>query len=142
MVSQLSVDELVDLLKRETVISEEGISFIVKNEIDGQALLLPETVEHLEELGVGDRAKLRAFISKCWTPAAKNDVNPLSEQPVSNLEKELFFFLLLEGAIRLSNFYLGLWSLNGHVRTCACLAIMAVNTITVLFMNAIILVNA
>ena len=29
-----------------------------------------------------------------------------------------------------------------HVRTCACLAIIAMNTITVLFMNAIILVNA
>ena len=88
MVSQLSVGKLVGLLKRETVISEEGISFIVKNEIDGQALLLLETGEHLEELGVSDRVRLRAFISKCWTPAAKTDVpNPLSEQSVSNLEQ-------------------------------------------------------
>ena len=101
MVSQLGVDELVDLLKRETVISEEGISFIVKNEIDGQALLLLETVEHLEELGVGDRVRLRAFISKCWTPAAQTDVpNPLSEQLVSNLEKEFYFSVARRGKKR------------------------------------------
>ena len=99
MVSQLSVDELVGLLRRETAISEEGISFIVKNEIDGQALLLLETVEHLEELGVGDRAKLLDFISKCWTPAAQTDVpNLLSEQSVSNLEKYFYFSVARRGS--------------------------------------------
>ena len=77
---QLSAAEVANLLKREKIISEKGISLIVKNEIDGEELLLLETDVHLKEIGlkaVGDRLKLRAFISKhrtkSVTPAAQTD---------------------------------------------------------------------
>ena len=72
--SQLSVAEVADLLKREKILNEKGIRLIVENEIDG------ETDEHLKEIGlrgIGDRLKLRAFISKhrtkSVTPAAQTD---------------------------------------------------------------------
>ena len=94
--SQLSVAEVADLLKREKILNEKGIRLIVENEIDGQALLVCETDEHLKEIGlrgIGDRLKLRAFISKhrtkSVTPAAQTDaLDPHSEQSVSNLEPD------------------------------------------------------
>ena len=79
--SQLSAVEVADLLIREKILSEKGISFIVENEIDGGALLLLETDEDFKEIGlrrIGDRLKLRAFISKhrtksVVTPAEQSD---------------------------------------------------------------------
>ena len=93
MVSQLSAAEVADLLRREKIISEKGISLIVDNEIDGQTLLLLKTDEDLKEIGiraVGDKLRVLAFISKhrtkSVTPAAQTDhvsSNILSEQQVS-----------------------------------------------------------
>ena len=96
--SQLSVDEVVTLLRSEKIISEKGITLIVENEINGKALLLLDTEDRLKEIGLkalGDRVNLRDFITKHRTksvtpgpvPAALTDPDhPLSEQSVSNLE--------------------------------------------------------
>ena len=93
--SQVSAAEVADILKREKIISEKGISLIVENEIDGEALLLLESVEDFKEIGIekiGDRVKFRNFISKhrtkSVTPAVKTDDfrDPHSVQSVSNLK--------------------------------------------------------
>ena len=87
MVSQLSPTEVAALLQKENIISDEGIRLIVKNKIDGQALLLLET-EHFKEIGIealGDRIKLGNFISKhrtTGTAAAQACVSDL--RSVSN----------------------------------------------------------
>ena len=88
---QLSAAEVADLLKREKIISEKGISLVMmKNEIDGEALLLLETDVHLKEIGlkaVGDRMKLRAFISKHRTKSVTPAVQTDALYPFSHSEQ-------------------------------------------------------
>ena len=77
MVSQLSAIEVADLLRKENSISERGISLIVENEIDGQALalLLLEKDEDLKAIGlaIGDRQRLGEFILKHRTKSVTPD---------------------------------------------------------------------
>ena len=96
--SQVSAAEVADILKREKIISEKGISLILENEIDGEALLAPVKRDEALQRNwntrtVGDKVKFRDFISKhrtkSVTPAAQTDaLDPHSEQSVSNLEPD------------------------------------------------------
>ena len=65
MVSQLSVDEVADLLKKGNF-PENVTKLFVANEIDGKAFLLLKNDEHLKYIGIAldDRSQLLDFISR------------------------------------------------------------------------------
>ena len=79
MVSQLSVDEVADLLKNEGF-KENVVKFFVKHEIDGEALLLLEK-DHLNRIGsvkLGDILKFEKFISRLRESSTTEDAPALT----------------------------------------------------------------
>ena len=80
MVSQLSVDEVADLLKNEGF-KENVVKLFVENEIDGEALLLLEKEEHLNRIGLvklGDIVKFVKFISRLRESSTTEDAPALT----------------------------------------------------------------
>ena len=80
MVSQLSVDEVADLLKNEGF-KENVVKLFVENEVDGEALLLLEKREHLNRIGLvklGDIVKFEMFISRLRESSTTEDAPALT----------------------------------------------------------------
>ena len=80
MVSQLSVDEVEDLLKNEGF-KENVVKLFVENEIDGEALLLLEKKEDLNQIGLvklGNILKFQKFISRLRESSTTEDAPALT----------------------------------------------------------------
>ena len=73
-----TTSQVAELLKKEGF-RDDVVQLFVVNEIDGEALMMLETDEHMKEVGLtkhGDQLKIKKFIKKCKEGANAKEIPP------------------------------------------------------------------
>ena len=90
---KLSIIQVAELLKKEGF-SEDVVDIFTDNAIDGKALKMLTSHEHMKELGLkrmGDRLKLENLISN-YEEAADAEELPPAEPPAEIIEMPVRFY--------------------------------------------------
>ena len=85
---KLSITQVAELLKKEGF-SEDVVDIFTDNAIDGKALMMLRSHEHMKELGLkrmGDRLKLENLVSNYKETADHAEELPPAEPPAEIIE--------------------------------------------------------